>query len=74
MNKILLKIRKRILRAIDKHQLTKYQANYFYQKAVKKHLSNLPTLPQYHSNLLELINREGVAITTLEKLGITKIY
>ncbi|WP_353929557.1 2OG-Fe(II) oxygenase [Okeanomitos corallinicola TIOX110] len=71
MNKILLKIRKRILRAIDKHQLTKYQANYFYQKSLKKHLLSLPTLPPYHSNLLRIINKEGVAITTLDKLGIT---
>jgi hypothetical protein len=71
VDKILLKIRKKILRIIDQHPFTKYQVDYFYQKAIDKHLKNLPTLSPEDIDLIEILKKEGVVITTLEKLRIT---
>ena len=70
MDKILLKIWKKILRKIDQHPYTKYQADCFYQKAVEKNLHNLPIISPEDINLVDLVKKEGVVITTLDKLGI----
>lgn len=71
MDKILLKIRKKILRKIDQHPFTKYQADCFYQKAIEKNFQNLPPLSPQNIDLIETVKKEGVVITKLEKLGIT---
>ncbi|MTJ54400.1 2OG-Fe(II) oxygenase [Anabaena sp. UHCC 0253] len=71
MNKILLKIRKKILRKIDTHPYTKHQADCFYQKAIEKNIHNLPPIPPKDLDLVERLKKEGVVITTLEKLKIT---
>ena len=71
MDKILLKIRQKILRKIDQHPLTKYQSDCFYQKAIEKNLQNLPPLSPEDIDLVNLVKKEGVVITTLDKLGIT---
>ncbi len=70
MDKILLKIRKKILRKIDQHPLTKYQSDYFHQKAIEKNLHNLPILSPEDIDLVDILKKEGVVITTLDKLGI----
>ncbi|MFO5469606.1 MAG: 2OG-Fe(II) oxygenase, partial [Dolichospermum sp.] len=43
----------------------------FYQQAIEKNLQNLPLLSAQDIDLIEIIKREGVFITTLDKLGIT---
>ena len=70
MDKVLLKIRKKILRKIDQHPLTKYHADCFYQKAVKKNLHNLPILSPEDIDLVQILEEEGVFITALDKLAI----
>ncbi len=47
------------------------QAKLAYQAALKKHVVNLPVLSTTDESLVEAIKREGVAITSLESLGIT---
>jgi hypothetical protein len=74
VDRILLKIRKKILRKIDQHPLTKYQSDYFHQKAIEKNLQNLPPLAPEDMDLVNLLKKEGVVITTLEKLGITSTH
>ncbi len=71
MDKILLKIRKKILRKLDQHLLTKYQADRFYHNAIEKNLQNLPTLSSEDMDLVNIVKTEGVFITKLDKLAIT---
>ncbi len=71
MDKILLKIRTKIFNKIYQYPFFKYQADCFYQQAIEKNLQNLPLLSAQDIDLIEIIKREGVFITTLDKLGIT---
>jgi hypothetical protein len=71
VDKFLLKVYQKILTKIDQHPLTKYQSAYFYQKALEKNLQNLPPLSPEDMDLVNLVKKEGVVITTLDKLGIT---
>jgi hypothetical protein len=71
VDKILLKIRTKIFNKIYQYPFFKYQADCFYQQAIEKNLQNLPLLSAQDIDLIEIIKREGVFITTLDKLGIT---
>ena len=71
MDKILLKMRTKIVKKIYQYPFIKYQADSFYQQAIEKNLQNLPTLPTNDIDLIETVKKEGVVISTLEKLGIT---
>ena len=71
MDKILLKMRTKIVKKIYQYPFIKYQADSFYQQAIEKNLQNLPTLPTNAIDLIETVKKEGVDISTLEKLGIT---
>ena len=71
MDKILLKMRTKIVKKIYQYPFIKYQADSFYQQAIEKNLQNLPTLPTNDIDLIETVKKEGVVITKLEKLGIT---
>lgn len=71
MDKLLLKVRTKILKKIYQYPFIKYQSDHFYQKAIENNLSNLPPLPLNDLNLLEGIKKEGVVITTLEELAIS---
>ncbi|MDP5017022.1 MAG: 2OG-Fe(II) oxygenase [Dolichospermum sp.] len=70
MDKVLLKIRKKILKKIYQYPFIKYQADCFYQKAIEKNIHNLPILAPEDIDLVNLVKKEGVVITTLDKLGI----
>jgi hypothetical protein len=41
-----------------------------YQKALKEHESNLPTLDLMEANIVEELDRKGICVTSLESLGI----
>ncbi|MCM0590323.2 MAG: 2OG-Fe(II) oxygenase [Gloeotrichia echinulata CP02] len=46
------------------------QANLAYQEALKKHAANLPKISTNDMNIVEKLKYEGVAITSLDALGI----
>lgn len=61
----------KVLRNVEQIPFVQAQAEQAYQAALKKHVANLPILSTSDKSLLETIKREGVAITSLESLGIT---
>lgn len=61
----------KILRNVEQIPFVQAQAEQSYQAALKEHVANLPILSTSDKSLLETIKREGVAITSLESLGIT---
>jgi hypothetical protein len=74
MDKILLKIRKKILRKIDQHPFTRDYATQIHKQALAEHISNLPELSENHLNLIEQVKQEGAVITSLKELGITSSF
>ncbi|MBD2597782.1 2OG-Fe(II) oxygenase [Nostoc spongiaeforme FACHB-130] len=71
MNLLLPKVQKIILKKIYQFPLVKYQNDIAYQEAVNQHQPNLPTILKDDLELVEKIHHEGVAITSLDALGIT---
>ncbi|GBE90357.1 phytanoyl-CoA dioxygenase [Nostoc cycadae] len=71
MNLLLPKIQKRIFKKIYQIPFVKQQNDIAYQMAINKHKTNLPIISKDDLELVEKINHEGVAITSLDNLGIT---
>ncbi|MBD2774134.1 2OG-Fe(II) oxygenase [Iningainema tapete] len=67
---IFTKARNRILSNLYNLSFLQNSAEIAYQTAVKKHLSNLPIISATDKVLVEIIRREGIAITSLEALSI----
>jgi Phytanoyl-CoA dioxygenase (PhyH) len=71
MSILLQKIQSRLIRNIYNLPFLQHQAELEYQKAVAKHIVNLPIISPDEANLIETINNEGVGITSLAALGIS---
>ncbi|MBD2199897.1 MULTISPECIES: 2OG-Fe(II) oxygenase [Calothrix] len=69
MSILLQKIQNRLIRNFYNLPFLQYQAELEYQEALAKHIVNLPIISPDEMNLIETINNEGVAITSLEALG-----
>ncbi|AFY41026.1 hypothetical protein [Nostoc sp. PCC 7107] len=74
MNLLLSKIQKRIFKKIYQIPFIKQQNDITYQKAINKYKRNLPIISKDDLALVEKINHEGVAITSLDNLGIASNY
>ncbi|MBD2609277.1 2OG-Fe(II) oxygenase [Scytonema hofmannii FACHB-248] len=64
------KARNRIIRKLTEIPFVQAQSEIFYQRALNKHLVNLPVLSASDRTLVETIKRDGVVITSLSALGI----
>lgn len=71
MDRLLRKMRNKIIRKIDALRFIKYKDHLAYEAAVKNHMSNLPILAQFDQDILGKLQHEGVVITSLGELGIT---
>lgn len=64
------KIQNKIFRSIQNFPLIKYHADIAYQKSIQEHTPYLPILSKSDLNIVKEIQNKGVAITSLEALGI----
>jgi len=64
------KARNRIIRKLTQIPFVQAQSEIAYQRALNKHLVNLPVLSASDRTLVETIKRDGVVITSLSALGI----
>ena len=64
------KARNRIIRKLTQIPFVQAQSEVVYQRALNKHLVNLPVLSTSDRTLVETIKRDGVVITSLSALGI----
>ncbi len=67
---VVQKARNRIIRKLTEIPFVQAKSELVYQKALKKHLVNLPVLSTSDRTLVETIKRDGIAITSLSALGI----
>ncbi len=64
------KARNRIIRKLTQIPFVQAQSEVVYQRALNKHLVNLPVISTSDRTLVETIKRDGVVITSLSALGI----
>ncbi|MBD2664459.1 hypothetical protein B6N60_00811 [Richelia sinica FACHB-800] len=70
MDRFLLKVRHKFLQTIAQHPLIKSYIDQNYQRKINQHSQNLPILNMESLKLIEKIQQDGVAITSLSELGI----
>ncbi|MCF4969690.1 2OG-Fe(II) oxygenase [Nostoc sp. CMAA1605] len=70
MLRILHKIQNKTLRRIQDLPIIKYYADMAHQTAVQEHIPYLPNLSHSDINIVKTLQIQGLAITSLEELGI----
>jgi hypothetical protein len=70
MVKLFSRIQNKILRNLIRFPLIKYRTDIAYQTDIKEHFPYLPVLSTSDLNIVKAIKTQGIAITSLEELGI----
>ncbi|UKO99014.1 2OG-Fe(II) oxygenase [Nostoc sp. UHCC 0870] len=70
MVKLFSRIQNKILRNLIRFPLMKYHADIAYQTDIKEHFPCLPVLSSSDLNIVKAIKTQGIAITSLEELGV----
>jgi Phytanoyl-CoA dioxygenase (PhyH) len=70
MNYLIEKVSNHLLKQIYRIPLIEKKSEQAYQEALQKYINNIPLIPLEDANLIATIKDEGIAITSLDNLGI----
>jgi hypothetical protein len=70
MSYLIEKVSNHLLKQIYRIPLIEKKSEKAYQEALQKYINNIPLISLEDTDLITTIKREGIAITSLEKLGI----
>ncbi|MEA5568346.1 2OG-Fe(II) oxygenase [Anabaena sp. UHCC 0399] len=71
MLRLFPRIQNKLLRNFIRFPLIRYHADLAYQTDIKEHLPYLPILSSHDLNIVKAIKTQGIAITSLDELGIS---